>query len=83
MFDEMNGFVCRSIDHDSHTFVVHYDTYNSDATLSLDGILPLGKHVKQVLIFNQFINNKIKRQWNCSFHIRGRKTLWTGNLPAR
>jgi len=38
-------FVCRSIDHDNHTFVVHYDTYNSDATLSLDAVLPLGKYI--------------------------------------
>ena len=40
----------RSIDHDAHTFVVHYDTYNSDATLHIDGVLPLGeleKNVKQ------------------------------------
>ncbi|XP_015775085.1 PREDICTED: zinc finger CCCH-type with G patch domain-containing protein-like [Acropora digitifera] len=32
----------QSIDHDAHTFVVHYNTYNnSDATLGLDGIFPL------------------------------------------
>ncbi|XP_068695320.1 zinc finger CCCH-type with G patch domain-containing protein-like [Montipora foliosa] len=31
----------QSIDQDSHSFVVHYNTYNSDATLGLDGILPL------------------------------------------
>lgn len=31
----------QSFDHDDHTFVVHYDTYNSDATLSLDAVLPL------------------------------------------
>lgn len=33
----------RSIDHDAHTFVVHYNTYNSDATLGIDEILPLGE----------------------------------------
>lgn len=33
----------RSIDHDAHMFVVHYDTYNSDATLHIDGVLPLGE----------------------------------------
>ena len=38
-------FVCRLIDHDNHTFVVHYETYNSDATLSLDAVLPLGKYI--------------------------------------
>lgn len=40
----------RSIDHDAHTFVVHYNTYNSDATLHIDGVLPLGElenNVKQ------------------------------------
>jgi len=31
----------QSIDHDAHTFVIHYNTYNSDATLGLDEILPL------------------------------------------
>ncbi|KAJ7334369.1 hypothetical protein OS493_014680 [Desmophyllum pertusum] len=31
----------QSIDHDAHTFVIHYDTYNSDATLGIDEILPL------------------------------------------
>lgn len=33
----------RSIDHEAHTFVVHYDTYNSDATLSITEVLPLGE----------------------------------------
>lgn len=45
-----NIFFSRSIDHDAHTFVVHYDTYNSDATLHIDGVLPLGeleKNAKQ------------------------------------
>lgn len=31
----------QSIDHDAHAFVVHYDTYNSVATLHIDGVLPL------------------------------------------
>ncbi|XP_078366320.1 zinc finger CCCH-type with G patch domain-containing protein-like [Oculina patagonica] len=31
----------QSIDHDAHSFVVHYDTYNSDATLGIDEVLPL------------------------------------------
>ena len=38
----------RSIDHDAHMFVVHYDTYNSDATLHIDGVLPLGELEKIV-----------------------------------
>ena len=38
-----NILFSRSIDHDAHTFVVHYDTYNSDATLHIDGVLPLGE----------------------------------------
>lgn len=33
----------RSVDEDHHQFVVHYDTYNTDATLGLDSIFPLGK----------------------------------------
>ena len=38
-----NILLSRSIDHDAHTFVVRYDTYNSDATLHIDGVLPLGE----------------------------------------
>ena len=38
-----NLLLSRSIDHDAHMFVVHYDTYNSDATLHIDGVLPLGE----------------------------------------
>ena len=44
-FALIRTFLCRSFDHDNHTFVVHYDTYNSDATLSLDAVLPLGKYI--------------------------------------
>ena len=33
----------RSIDYEAHTFVVHYDTYNSDATVGITEILPLGE----------------------------------------
>ena len=44
-FALIRTFLYRSFDHDDHTFVVHYDTYNSDATLSLDAVLPLGKYI--------------------------------------
>ena len=44
-FALIRTFLYRSFDHGDHTFVVHYDTYNSDATLSLDAVLPLGKYI--------------------------------------
>ncbi|EDO38903.1 predicted protein [Nematostella vectensis] len=32
----------KSIKHESHEFLIHYETYNTDATLPLDDIYPLG-----------------------------------------